>query len=77
MDSTLGRHIPEYPRKSLVLTPFCLKGMERAIMEASTPASSGFGRTVNEIWTLLTFAREPRTNQSLLFTNGRKNLKMV
>ena len=44
-------HLTQYSRKSLVLTPFGLKGMERAVTQASTSASSGFGRTVHEIWT--------------------------
>lgn len=46
-----GDYLTQYSWKSLVLTPFGLKGMERAVTQASTSASSGFGRTVNEIWT--------------------------
>ena len=46
-----GDYVARYPRKSLVLTSFGSKGMEGAVTQASTPASSGFGRTVNEIWT--------------------------
>lgn len=48
--SCQGDYLAQYPRKSLVLTPFGLKGMERAITQASAPTSSGFGWTVNEIW---------------------------
>lgn len=75
-----GDYLAQYPRKSLALTPFGLKGMERAVTQASTPATLRFRRMVNEIWTgnfRSRIALTICTNQSLLFTNGRKNLKLV